>query len=106
MATIRYIEHGDNEHSIDLAAGMTVMEGALSNGIRGIEATCGGACACATCHVYVDEKWLDRVDGPSEMETALLEFLPEVKHNSRLSCQILVKEELDGLTIRLPKSQV
>lgn len=81
------------------------MEGAVKNMIPGIEADCGGACACATCHVYVDEAWRDKLEGATEMELSMLDFAENVKGNSRLSCQIPVTDALDGLTVQMPESQ-
>ena len=105
MAKITYIEHSGTEHVIDVENGMTVMEGAIKNSIPGIDADCGGACACATCHVYVDESWMEKV-GPAEaMEEDMLDFAFDVKPNSRLSCQIKVTDELDGLRVTTPEKQ-
>jgi 2Fe-2S ferredoxin len=87
------------------AAGWSVMEGAVKNRVPGIDADCGGACACATCHVYVDPAWLDKLPKQQEMEVQMLDFAQEVKPNSRLSCQIKVTSALDGLIVRTPKSQ-
>jgi 2Fe-2S ferredoxin len=105
MAKITYIEHNGTEHVVDAKSGMTVMEGAIKNMIPGIDAECGGACACATCHVYVDEAWTDIVGKPEEMEEDMLDFGFDVRENSRLSCQITVTDELDGLVVRLPEQQ-
>ena len=90
---------------IDAEVGSTVMETAIKNDVPGIEAECGGACACATCHVYVDEAWREKVGGPSPMEEDMLDFGYDVKPNSRLSCQIKVTDELDGLVVRTPERQ-
>jgi 2Fe-2S ferredoxin len=106
MARITYLESNGNEHVLDVAPGLSVMEGAAKNNVRGIIAECGGACSCATCHVYVDELWLDRVGKKSELEEALLDAVCDLQPNSRLSCQIKVTEELDGLVVRLPVKQV
>ena len=81
------------------------MEAAVKNNIPGIDADCGGACACATCHVYVDAAWLDKTGKPSAMEESMLDFAENVESNSRLSCQIKVSDALSGLTVRLPESQ-
>ena len=81
------------------------MEGAVKNRIRGIDADCGGACACATCHVYVDEAWREKTGKPSAMEESMLDFAEDVEPNSRLSCQIKVTDALDGLIVRLPENQ-
>jgi 2Fe-2S ferredoxin len=105
MAKITYIEASGKEHAIDVADGMSVMEGAVKNGIPGIDADCGGACACATCHVYVDPAWAEKTGKPSSMEESMLDFANDVEPNSRLSCQIKVTPELDGLIVRMPKSQ-
>ena len=105
MAKITYIEFGGTEHVIDVENGVTVMEGAVKNSIPGIDADCGGACACSTCHVYIDAAWLEKVGGPKDMEEDMLDFAFDVKENSRLSCQIEVSDELDGLIIRMPERQ-
>ena len=105
MAKITYIEFNGTAHAIDVPSGLSVMEGAIKNMVPGIDADCGGACACATCHVYVDPAWAETVGGPSEMEQTMLDFAEDVEDNSRLSCQITVTDALDGLIVRLPKSQ-
>lgn len=105
MPKITYIEHNGKEHVIDVASGMTVMEGAVKHNVPGIDADCGGACACATCHVYVDAAWADKTGESSGMEQSMLDFANDVEPTSRLSCQIKVTEELDGLVVRLPSSQ-
>lgn len=105
MAKITYIEHDGKEHTIDVANGLSVMEGAIKNSIPGIDADCGGACACATCHVYVDKEWIDKTGTKEDMEQTMLDFAVEVEDTSRLSCQIEVSDELDGLVVRLPQSQ-
>ena len=105
MPKITYIEHDGTEHVIDVKTGLSVMEGAVKNNIPGIDADCGGACACATCHVYVDPAWLDKTGTPSAMEESMLDFAESVEPNSRLSCQIKVSDELDGLIVRMPESQ-
>lgn len=105
MAKIKYIEHTGKEHVVDVKTGLSVMEGAVKNLIPGIDADCGGACACATCHVYVDEGFLSKLDPMQEMEKTMLDFAEKVKSNSRLSCQIKVSDALDGLTVRMPESQ-
>lgn len=105
MAKITYIEFNGTEHIVDVAKGLTVMEGAVKNMISGIDADCGGACACATCHVYVDPDWIGKTGDVSEMETSMLDFAEEVKQNSRLSCQIQVSDDLDGLVVRIPEAQ-
>lgn len=105
LAKITYIEWNGKEHTVDVAPGLSVMEGAVKNMIPGIDADCGGACACATCHVHVDQAWREKVGGPSDMEQTMLDFADGVEADSRLSCQIKVTEELDGLIVRMPKSQ-
>ncbi len=105
MAKITYVEHDGTEHVIDVKTGLTVMEGAVKNNIPGIDADCGGACACATCHVYVDDAWLDKTGERSAMEESMLDFAEGVQDNSRLSCQIKVTDELDGLKVTMPESQ-
>ncbi|MFP3942911.1 MAG: 2Fe-2S iron-sulfur cluster-binding protein [Alphaproteobacteria bacterium] len=105
MAKITYIDQEGTERTIEVDPGMTVMEGAVKNSIPGIDADCGGACACATCHVYVDPEWMDKVGQAEEMEVSMLDFAEDVRENSRLSCQITVSEELDGLRVTTPKSQ-
>jgi 2Fe-2S ferredoxin len=105
MAKIKYIEHNGKEHTVDVPNGWSVMEGAVKNLIPGIDADCGGACACATCHVYVDPAWLVKLAEKQDMEQTMLDFANEVKENSRLSCQIKVSDELDGLVVLMPSSQ-
>ena len=105
MPKIKYIEHNGKEHEIEVPNGWSVMEGAVKNLVPGIDADCGGACACATCHVYVDQAWLGKLDPKSDMEETMLDFAQELEPNSRLSCQIKVTPELDGFVVRMPKSQ-
>jgi 2Fe-2S ferredoxin len=105
MARITYIEHDGTNHAVEVDPGLTVMEGAVRNGIPGIDADCGGACACATCHVYVDANWVDAVGMPNDEESDLLDFAEDVRENSRLSCQVPVTVDLDGLVVRLPIRQ-
>ena len=105
MAKITYIETNGKEHVIEVAEGMSVMEGAVKHGIPGIDADCGGACACATCHVYVDQAWVDKTGTASSMEESMLDFANDVEPTSRLSCQIKVTAALDGLVVHLPESQ-
>ena len=106
MATVKYIEHDGREHILDLKPGTSVMEGAIHNNLTGIEAECGGAMACATCHVYVDPDWIGRLPPRSAAESDMLECAAsECRDNSRLSCQIIMGPELDGLVVRLPQWQ-
>ena len=105
MAKITFIQHNGTEQTVDGLPGMSVMDTAVKHLVPGIDADCGGACACATCHVYVDESWLAKTGEASSMEQSMLDFANEVETNSRLSCQIKVSDALDGLVVRLPKSQ-
>ena len=105
MPQITYIEHDGTTHEVEAEVGSTVMETAIRNGVTGIVAECGGACACATCHVYVDEAWLDRLPKRSAEEEDMLDFAFEAKPTSRLSCQIKVEAALDGLVVRTPAYQ-
>src|SRR5258707_11414640 len=105
MPKITYIEHNGKEHTAEVPVGWTVMEGAVKNRIPGIDADCGGACACATCHVYVDPAWESKVDPKQEIEGTMIEFAIDPQDNSRLSCQIKITGALNGLVVRLPKSQ-
>ncbi|MDB5447687.1 MAG: ferredoxin, 2Fe-2s [Phenylobacterium sp.] len=105
MARITYVAFGGAERVQDVKPGLSVMEGAVKNNVPGIDADCGGACACATCHVYVDEAWLEKTGDKSAMEESMLEFAENVEPNSRLSCQIKVSDALDGLIVRTPESQ-
>ena len=105
MARITFIQPDGTEQTVDGEPGLTVMEAAKMNLIEGIEAECGGACACATCHVYVDKAWLDKLEPMQEMEKTMLDFAEGVESNSRLSCQIKVSDELDGLVVSTPERQ-
>jgi len=105
MAKIIYIEADGKEHAVELESGSSVMEGAKRTGIAGIDAVCGGACQCATCHVYVDPAWQTRVGARTDLEAAMLEFAEDVQPNSRLACQIEVNAQLEGLVVRIPESK-
>jgi len=105
MAKIKYIEFNGEEHLVDVQNGLTVMEGAIKNKVPGIDADCGGACACATCHVYVKKEWLSKLPSKEDTEEDMLDFAFDVKENSRLSCQLTVTDELDGLIVDLPEKQ-
>ena len=105
MPKIKYVEHNGKEHDVEVPTGWTVMEGAVKNLIPGIDADCGGACACATCQVYVAPGWEQKLPPKSDMEETMLDFAQELEPNSRLSCQIKVTPELDGLVVKTPKSQ-
>ena len=106
MAKITYIEHNGTNHTVDVQNGLTVMEGAVQNNIPGIDADCGGSMACATCHVYVKEDWFDKINKKSEGEDDMLDQAYEPNSSSRLSCQIIVTDELNGLMVHLPEKQI
>ena len=105
MVKINFIDHTGETRSVEAETGSTVMEAAIRNAIPGILAECGGACACATCHVYVDDEWKEKTGDPSPMEEDMLDFAFDVRPNSRLSCQIKVSDELDGFTVTVPERQ-
>ncbi|MFH1517378.1 MAG: 2Fe-2S iron-sulfur cluster-binding protein [Pseudomonadota bacterium] len=105
MTKISLVAHDGTRFDIDAENGSTVMENAIRNSVPGIEAECGGACACATCHVYVDEEWAEAVGAPAPMEEDMLDFAFDVRPTSRLSCQIKVRSELDGLVVHVPERQ-
>ncbi len=107
MPKVTYIEYGGREHHVEVAAGLSVMRGAVNNNIPGIDADCGGECACATCHVYVAEAWLGitGLPAPGSQEETMLSFAALARPNSRLACQITVTESLDGLIVRMPEGQ-
>ncbi len=105
MVKINFTDHAGTLRTVDVEAGATVMEAAIRNTIPGIEAECGGACACATCHVYVDAPWGEKVGAPTPMEEDMLDFGFDVRPNSRLSCQIKVTDELEGLSLSTPERQ-
>ena len=107
MAKITYVEHGGKEHVVDVPNGLTVMEGARDNGVPGIEADCGGACACSTCHVYVDDAWVDKLPAKDAMEEDMLDFAFQPDPvKSRLTCQLKVSDALDGLRVQMPEKQI
>ena len=105
MVKITFIEFDKTEHTIDVDEGMSLMEVALQNGVPGIDANCGGACACATCHVYVDTNWVEKTGEAEQMEQDMLDFAFDVTEQSRLSCQVKVTNDLDGIIINLPEKQ-
>ena len=105
MAKIKYIDFQGNSKTIEIENGLTVMEGAIQNDIPGIDADCGGSMACATCHVYVEDKWLDKIPKAEDAEIDMIDMAFEPKKNSRLSCQITVSDELDGLIVNIPSNQ-
>ena len=105
MPKITYIEHNGKSHTIEVATGLSVMEGAVQNNIPGIDADCGGSMACATCHVYVKEEWFNKLPKKEDGEEDMLDMAFE-KKNSRLSCQLMVSDQIDGLVVNLPEKQV
>ncbi|MEM9144568.1 MAG: 2Fe-2S iron-sulfur cluster-binding protein [Pseudomonadota bacterium] len=107
MPKITFVEHSGKEHVVEVAEGLTVMEGAVSNNVPGIDADCGGACACSTCHVYVHPDWIGKLPEKEDMEIDMLDFAyePDVER-SRLTCQIKVTSDLDGLVVKMPEKQI
>ena len=105
MAKITYIEHTNKEHIVEVSNNMSVMEGAVQNNIPGIDADCGGSMACATWHVYVNEKWFNKLEKKDEGEEDMLDMAYQPNKFSRLSCQLIVSDELDGLIVRMPSKQ-
>ena len=105
MVQIIYVEHDGTEHVVDSQTGVSLMQAAIDNLVPGIDADCGGECSCATCHVMVNENWLEKVGPPGEMEESMLDLNPERQENSRLSCQVEVSEDLDGLRVTMPEFQ-
>ena len=105
MAKITYKDYQGSSKTIEVKNGLSVMEGAVQNDIPGIDADCGGSMACATCHVYIEEKWLDKLPKAEDAEVDMIDMAYEPKKNSRLSCQVIVSDELDGLTVNIPSKQ-
>jgi len=105
MAKITYIEYNGKSHTLDVANGLTVMEGAVQNNIPGIDADCGGSCACATCHVYIEKNWFNKLTKKESTEQDMLDMAFEPNSLSRLSCQITVSDEVDGLVVKMPSKQ-
>ena len=105
MVKIIYVEYDGIEKHVDVPKGTNLMQGAVRNEVNGIDGDCGGACACATCHVYVAEEWLGKIEPRSSEEEDMLDFATDVKSNSRLACQIKASEKIDGMRLQLPKSQ-
>lgn len=105
MTTVVYITHDGTRHEVDVADGTSLMKGAVNNGVPGIDADCGGQCACATCHVLVDEAWYGKLDAGSSIEKDMLEMMDAVSPNSRLACQIVISPTLDGLVVGIPETQ-
>ena len=106
MPKITFITHDGEEHVVDADNGMSVMNAAIDNLVPGIDADCGGECSCATCHVYVNEEWMGVVGTPADREEEMLDLNPEREASSRLSCQIPVRDELDGLVVKVPEFQM
>jgi ferredoxin, 2Fe-2S len=105
MPSVTYIENNGTEHKVEVSNGLSLMEGAINNLVPGIDADCGGACACATCHIYIPEEWQSKTGSKTDMEETMLDFAEGVADNSRLACQIKISEELDGLVVKLPEAQ-
>jgi len=105
MPKITYIEHTGKSHIVEVASELSIMEGAVQNNVPGIDADCGGACACATCHVYIDNKWFDKLSKKEDAEQDMLDMAFEPNKFSRLACQITVTDELDGLVVKMPSKQ-
>lgn len=105
MPKVTYIEFNGKQHEVNVENGLSIMEGAVQNGVPGIDADCGGACACATCHVYVKEEWLDKLPEKVDSEIDMLDFAFETKKNSRLSCQLILEDQHDGIIVNLPEKQ-
>jgi len=105
MALVNFVDHDGTAHEVHIENGTTVMQGAVDNMIDGIVAECGGACSCATCHCYVDEAWTAKTGVAGDMEKDMLECVLDPKDNSRLSCQITISDDMDGLVVHLPESQ-
>ena len=105
MPKITYIEHNGETHTLEVSNGLSVMEGAVQNNIPGIDADCGGSCACATCHAYIDHSWIDKIPEMDDMEDSMLDAAYERKDNSRLTCQIEVNDDLDGLIVHIAENE-
>jgi len=105
MPKVIFIDYEGSQQSVDAQVGQSLMEAAVDNDVAGIDADCGGACACATCHVYIDQDWVAKVGQPEDIETEMLSVAEEVRENSRLSCQVMLTEEMDGIIVTTPESQ-
>tara|TARA_Y100000385_G_scaffold221134_1_gene230764 strand:- start:1957 stop:2274 length:318 start_codon:yes stop_codon:yes gene_type:complete len=105
MPKINFVDSDGTNREVETKNGTSVMEAAVQNMIPGIDADCGGACACATCHIYVSDNWINKLKAKDDMEDSMLDFAEDVQENSRLSCQILMNDELDGITVTTPESQ-
>jgi len=105
MPKVFYIEFNGKKHEVDVPNGYSLMEGAVKNSVNGIDADCGGSCACATCHIYIDDQWVEKLPKIEEAERDMLDFVSSLKKESRLSCQVMMSNELDGLIVKLPERQ-
>ena len=105
MVKIIYVEHDGTEHSVDVEVGTSIMEGAVSNSIPGIDADCGGGCACAPCMVFIGDEWKDKIESMSDEEESMIDFHEYKEDNSRLGCQVSVTDEFDGMKVKMPPSQ-
>ncbi|BDB30639.1 2Fe-2S ferredoxin [Cupriavidus sp. TA19] len=105
MAKAKFIEHNGTEHTVDVELGESLMKAALNNGVPGIDGDCGGECACGTCHVFIDEMWLAKLEPRHQRENEMLDFAAGSRPNSRLACQISMREDIDGITVLLPIGQ-
>ena len=106
MGSITFIEHDGTEHVADIEEGKSLMQAAMDNGVPGIDADCGGSCACGTCHVIVETQWFDKTGTADETEQQMLDLTPEKAETSRLSCQVELSEAMDGMVVRLPEFQM
>ena len=106
MPRVRFIKADGSTSEVEAVSGDSIMETAIDNDIDGIVAECGGACSCATCHVYVEDEWLGKLRPPDALEDGMLDCVIDRRPNSRLSCQLRVSEEIDGITVRVPESQI
>ena len=105
MVQITYVEHDGTEHLVETEPGVSLMQAAIDNLVPGIDADCGGECSCATCHVMIEKSWVEKVGAPGDMEESMLDLNPERQENSRLSCQVMLSDELDGLSVSMPEFQ-
>lgn len=106
MGSITFIEHDGNKHEVEIEEGQTLMQLAMDNTVPGIDADCGGSCACGTCHVIIDEKWFTESGTPNSAESQMLDMTPDHANTSRLSCQVKISEKMDGMEVRLPEFQM
>ena len=105
MVQITYVEHDGTENLVETEPGVSLMQAAIDNLVPGIDADCGGECSCATCHVMIEKSWVEKVGAPGDMEESMLDLNPERQENSRLSCQVMLSDELDGLSVSMPEFQ-